>query len=788
MTWHLLNADGLDNARFETGAEIYRQQCADCHGGDGQGNETGYNDPLFGDGKIPEISRVIDQTMPEGEPELCSGDQAEAVAYYIYHEFYSLAARREKGFAPKPRVELSRLTVDQHRHSIADLIAAFTPEPRYESKGLSDYRSRRGNASTQDAPLAEQAGLRGTYFDSRGMNKADSLKVDRVDRRIDFDFGAGSPTADMKPDQFAIIWDGSLFATETGDHDFRIRTENGARLYVNHDAVESRGRLRDDSSVAGSVALIDAWVSSGQRREESARTFLVAGRSYPLRLEFFKYLDDSASITLEWKTPGGVWQVMDHNVLSTAPAKRSFVVDIPFPADDRSLGYERGRSVSNQWHQATNEFAVAAAREVVARLPILAGIESDTPDRFDRMEEFAKQFARRAFRRPVSELEAERIAQTLADNADNLDGGLLCVMLMILKSPSFLYTNLPMDPSSRGYEQASTLAMVMWDSIPDDALLQSAAEDDLKTDQKIRDQANRMLTHSQARSKLTGFFHQWLEIEERDLVKDRDLFPDFDTAMVADLRSSLLRFVDRVVWSKRSDYRELLQSDYLLLNDRLRTLYDPSFDPTLERSPLSDQFRQFKFAKQRRAGVLTHPYLLSAFSYHNSTSPVHRGVFLTRNVVGRALKPPTEAVTFQDDQFDQGLTMREKVTQLTRDSSCMACHSVINPLGFALEGYDAIGRFRTKEGDSPVDTKTQYVTADGDSIAFQNAADIAKFAVDSEDAHRAFVKAVFHHLVKQDPDAYGPDTLDVLTGKFRDNEFNIQKLVVEIAVVAARKT
>src|SRR5690606_38321318 len=156
----------------------------------------------------------------------------------------------------------------------------------------------------------------------------------QVDRRIDFDFQTYSPDEGISADQFAIIWQGSLKTDDTGFYEFRIRTENGARMYLNNDPMESRGKLRDDSSVKGQSALIDGWVSSGEMRELTTRVFLLGGRQYPLRVEFFKYKEETASIRLEWKPPHGAWTVLDPRHLTTAPSPRVFVIDTPFPADD----------------------------------------------------------------------------------------------------------------------------------------------------------------------------------------------------------------------------------------------------------------------------------------------------------------------------------------------------------------------------------------------------------------------------------------------------------------------
>ena len=304
-----------------------------------------------------------------------------------------------------------------------------------------------------------------------------------------------------------------------------------------------------------------------------------------------------------------------------------------------------------------------------------------------------------------------------------------------------------------------------------------------------------MLNDERARSKIQQFFHHWLEIEDRDLSKDAQLFPEFDELVMNDLRYSLDLAIEQVVWSEGSDYRELLLTDQLLLNERLAGLYnaspsaqqddsDSDSHPDSNHDSNPNAFLPISFSNQR-AGILTHPYLLSAFSYHDTTSPIHRGVFLTRNVMGRGLKPPPIAVAFKNDEFPDDLSMREKITRLTRDAACMTCHSIINPLGFALENYDAVGRWRTTENDQPVDTASEYVTIEGESKEFSSAHEVASFAATSVTAHNAFVAHLFRHLIKQTPAAYGREIKDELRLHFVENGFNIQELIAEIALVTA---
>jgi Protein of unknown function (DUF1588) len=200
----------------------------------------------------------------------------------------------------------------------------------------------------------------------------------------------------------------------------------------------------------------------------------------------------------------------------------------------------------------------------------------------------------------------------------------------------------------------------------------------------------------------------------------------------------------------------------------------------------TDDFVKVTLDPGQRSGVLTHPYLLSTFAYQKQTSPIHRGVFLTRNIVGRSLKPPPMAQTFDDATFAPNLTMREKVAQLTRSQACQGCHSVINPLGFSLEHYDAVGRFRTRENDRPIDAVSEYTTDEGQTIRLAGARDVAEFAVNSEQAQNGFIEQLFHQVAKQPMLAYGSDVMDRLRQSFVASQFNLPKLLAEIATISAR--
>lgn len=743
------------------GAALYKKLCLECHGASGEGVKDKFDEQLIGELSVDALARKIDRTMPEDSEHLCVGEEAKQVADYVYKAFYSPEAQAR---ANPPAQELSRLTIAQYRASVTDLIGRFRMGPGF------------------DRPVAAEQGLKALY---RGVElpkpgeqavdttpkqgikkKRPNYKLERVDGAVAFLFGAGSPDPEkMEAEQFENRWEGSVVAEETGVYEFSLKTENGARLWIN-DTKEGK-------------ALIDAWVSNGpQVREEKKSIFLVGGRAYRLVLDHFKFKEKSASIELWWKPPHGVTEIIPTHALRTDKPRELMIVSTNFPADDHSVGYERGTSISKGWDQATTDAAIATAEHVEENLNELAGTKDGAADRTEKLRKFAFTFVETAFCRPLSEEQKQLYIESQFKTAKSPDQAVKRVVLFTLKSPQFLYPELRETDKPDDFAVASRLALSLWDSIPDKKLAQAAASGKLRTPAQIRAEAQRMLPDTRTKAKLHGFFHHWLELERAEgNAKDPKVFPGFDDGVLADLRESLFEFLDQVVWSEKSDYRELLQADYLLLNDRLGKFYG--------KPVTGGDFQRVSFDPKQRAGVVTHPYLLASLASSRATSPIHRGVFLTRNIVGLSLRPPPEAVAFDESHFNAKLTMREKITELTRNNTCMSCHSTINPLGFSLENFDAIGRWRMKDNNKPVDAVGDFTDDEGRTVHLTGPRDIVNYVASSAYGRRAFIRQIFNHFIKQSPLAYGTDTLETLQRDFAAANCNVQKLLVEIALVEA---
>jgi mono/diheme cytochrome c family protein len=735
------------DAIMKSGRQIYVDQCVQCHGQNGEGVEEEYDEPVVGDWSLDKLARVIHKTMPEDEPELCEDEDARRVATYIYHAFYSEDAQQKRQPA---RVELSHLTSPQYKNTVADLFAVFRPQ----------------------GAIDDREGLSARYYNDRGFNN--DKKVDeRVDLSVDYDFGEASPNSEtMQADAFAIRWEGSIRIAETGLYNFQIKTQNGFRLWVNDQ----------------DTPLIDEWVSSGEEpREHTKSIYLLGGRVYPIRLHYFKFKEKAASISLGWTPPNRPFEIIPGKYFHPNQVESVCVVSSPFPPDDGSVGYARGVSFSKSWDSATTDAAIEVAEFLMNNLRRYTGArdEDDAEKRKEKLVQFAEKWVTHAFRRPLTEDQKQFFIRQWFESSSDLETALRRIILLTLKSPRFLYLDWTPEEVDN-YDVAARLSYGIWDSLPDAELLKRASEGGLSELCDIEAQARRMVTDSRSKFKVRQFFHHYLRLEEaEDLSKDPEAYPDFNERISADFKDSLELFLEDIVWGESSDYREILLADYLYLNPRLTKFMGLEWGEDEPKS--QDEFKKFVFESETRAGAITHPYLLSAFSYYKSTSPIHRGVFLTRHVLGRGLKPPPMAIQFMDGRFDPSLTMREKVTELTSPDNCMSCHSIINPLGFSLEMYDAVGRLRKEDNGKPVDSSSLYQALTGEEVSITGPRDVAQYAVQSDAAKTGFIEQLFHHMIKQPVNAYGPNLMDQLEKSFDGTDYHIRKLMVEIMLRTAPK-
>lgn len=750
---------GATGARAFDGAALFAAQCADCHGQAGQGTEL-RRQALAGDLPVKELARVIADTMPEGDPESCVGAEAEAIARYAHGAFYSPLARAR---IRPPRRELSRLTVRQYEQTLADLFAEFRGRSKPgETRGLSARFAKRVNTGGVGEPV--RLVLPRIAF---RLSQLEELPESFRDPEIEGPEQFGNSRVDV-----AVGFSGGLTAPVTGNYEFVIETLSGVELDINETTV------------------IDAKIRSGGEKQVRGMIRLVGGRTYPIRMQTSRTKQKDLEIALRWRPPGGIEEVVPERVLSSGRVPQVHATSVRFPADDRSVGYVRGASVSAAWDEATTAAALEAVESVLADLPDFLGVSKDKTVKPEHARAFCERFAATAFRRPLNQSERRVFIDRFFDGEgleeeSRMIKAIELSLLSVLKSPRFLYPDAALldapAVTREDHAVAGRLALGLWDSLPDKRLRKQAEQGRLTEPGVVRRQAERMLDDPRTRSKLTEFFGFWLRLDHASqLSRDPDEFPDFNDRIAADMRVSLEKLLDEIVWRDDADLRELFLTEDLFVNARLAEFLGLGVP---EGGP--EAFHKVSVDTSERAGVVSHPFIVTAFSYYRETSPIHRGVFLARNVLGRSLRPPPEAVAPLAPELAPDMTTRERVAAQTSPCACQACHVLINDLGFTLERFDAVGRYRETELDRPIDASGGYIATDGGTVRLGGARDLARFLADSEDVHRSFVTQLFEHVTKQPILAYGVETRERLLADFRANQFNIRDLLCDIAVTAA---
>ena len=365
----------------------------------------------------------------------------------------------------------------------------------------------------------------------------------------------------------------------------------------------------------------------------------------------------------------------------------------------------------------SDNFARVAAIDVIG--PYNATGISDTPSRGKIFScrpatpaeeapcarEIIGRIAREAFRRPVNDADLAAPLRFFDEGRRQagFEGGIQTAIMAILSSPKFLYRleRAPADAKPGavyGLDDlaiATRLAFFLWSQGPDDTLLELATAHRLKDPAVLDQQVRRMLADRRSDSLITNFANQWLNIEGLDNVDpDPVLFPNFDEDLRRAYRREIELFVGSILREDRP-VTELLTANYSFLNERLALHYGV---PNVR----GDQFRKVLLADSTRWGLLGKGAMLMSTSYGNRTAPVLRGNWILERITGTppAAPPPGVEALKENQPGQKAMTVRERLEQHRQKPSCNACHGVMDPFGFALENFDAIGAWRDRDRES----------------------------------------------------------------------------------------
>ncbi len=346
--------------------------------------------------------------------------------------------------------------------------------------------------------------------------------------------------------------------------------------------------------------------------------------------------------------------------------------------------------------------ALAAAR---ARLLIASPGPDLTPHEAARR--IVARFAERAFRRPITVAEVERLL-TVFDRAqqrgDSFEMALKLPLKAVLISPHFLFLVEP-EPEKDGVHElpdfplASRLSYFLWASMPDEELFALATAGKLRDENVLREQVRRMLRDPRSHGLAESFVSQWLGLGAlgETVRPDPQRFPEFDETLADAMRQEPIWFFDNLIREGRS-LLELLDADYTFVNERLAQHYGVE-------GVRGTEMRRVPLVDKNRGGVLGMAGVLTVTSFPLRTSPVLRGKWVLEDLLGARVPPPppNAGVLPKDDRNDKGLSFRKQLELHRSRSECASCHQRMDPLGFGLENFDPIGRFRTEQAGQPVD-------------------------------------------------------------------------------------
>lgn len=409
--------------------------------------------------------------------------------------------------------------------------------------------------------------------------------------------------------------------------------------------------------------------------------------------------------------------------------------------------------------------------------------------------EFIRRFGRRAFRRPLGVEETARYEAIFKAEPDFLTGA-KAVIEGMLQSPSFLFW-MESTPRSdwKPYATASRLAYALWNTMPDDALLDSAAAGELSAQENVQRMARRMLDNPRAKTSFDEFVSQWLRFDRAlAAARERRTFPMFSRDLVNSMLEEARRFTGDLVWNNRN-FMDIFRADYGFVNPDLASVYKVP-------APARD-FDRVQFPKeQARPGVLGQALFLTLTSKPEETAPTSRGLFVREQFLCQQVPPPPPGVDTNLPPIEEAVPKnnRERLASHTTNKACASCHSLIDPIGFAFEKFDAIGvhyekpklLFYPDEHEAKVPKKEVLLEVDTSgqvagvpNSAFQNARELGELLAGAEQCQECIVKQTFRYLWgRRDTRADAPLIRSALD-KFRASGFLYKDLLISLVAPQA---
>jgi hypothetical protein len=407
---------------------------------------------------------------------------------------------------------------------------------------------------------------------------------------------------------------------------------------------------------------------------------------------------------------------------------------------------------------------------------------------------FIRQFGVKAFRRPLTGDELQRYGVLFSAQARSsrkfLEGARAVVEAM-LQSPNFLF-HVEGGPGGTfvDYDVASRLSYMLWNTMPDGALFDAAAKGELRTVEGRLKAARRMMEDKRARQALDEFFDEWLRFDRVvNAVKEGRQFADFTPELAAAMAEETRTLLQHLVWDDKN-FMEALTADYSYLTSDLASLYKvPAPEGEFEIVKLP--------AAAHRAGILGQGSFLASTAGPTATSPTARGIYIRERLLCQHVPPPPPGVNTtlpEPSSPDSARTRRQLMTEHVTNPSCAACHRLMDPIGFGLENFDAIGAWREKETirlpaagegrprpkDVALDIDTKGEIAGIPDSAFSDARRLGAILADSPVCQKCIVRQMFRYSYGRLETAADERAIDELYARFKDSGFRLKNLVAAL--------
>jgi hypothetical protein len=397
----------------------------------------------------------------------------------------------------------------------------------------------------------------------------------------------------------------------------------------------------------------------------------------------------------------------------------------------------------------------------------------------------ARPLARDAYRRPPSDAELDVLVDVYdlaRDNELNHSAALGLMLKAVLVSPQFLFITPAGEPESKekivlldDHQLASRLSYFLWSAPPDAELTALADQGKLHKTDVLKAQVERLLKDARSRALFDGFGAQWLRVNELDgQVFDPKTFPQMTPALRTAMMEEARLFFESIVRENQIVAR-FVDSDYTFLNEPLAKVYG------LEQSVRGPKMRRVKLENPNRGGILGMPAVLAATSFPNRTSPVRRGVWVLEQVLGDRVPPPPPDIPEleeQDHKEVEGLTLRQRTELHQSEATCRNCHKVLDPIGFGLENFDAIGRWREKNDEGlAIDSAGKLSNGKG----FSSPAELKGLLARREtDLARNLTERLMAYALGRQLEGYDQIVVDRLLAEVAKDKYRVRSIIVEV--------